>query len=126
MVTKWLIEDPAAADTYSFNINPSEGGSPGYQKNITEENTTAPNGKTLLWEGLDEPQTLEFEGTILEQVQYDAFVDWFQKRRQVRLTDDLGRVYWVYITSFQPKRERAFHYPWKHSYTMTCTILSWT
>jgi hypothetical protein len=126
MATRWLIEDPAGADTYSFSINPAEGGSPVYEKNITEESTAAPNGKTLLFEGLDSPQKLEFSGTILEEAQYNAFVSWFQKRRQVKLTDDLGRVYWVYITSFKPKRERAVHYPCKHSYDMTCTILSWT
>lgn len=124
-MARWLFYDPTIPATYAFEVNPNEGGSPTFDKNIAEENTVAPGGKTLLFEGSDPPQRLDFSGVILTQEQYDAFVEWWQKRRQIRITDDLGREYWVYFKTFTPKRERAIHSPWKHSYSVSTTILDW-
>lgn len=124
-VTRWTFYDAVANETYQFAVNPSEGGSPQNNKSISYQSTTAPNGKTIIFEGKDQPQTLEFSGTILTQAHYQTFLDWFQKRNQILVTDDLGRQMYIYITSFEPKRERAHSYPWKHSYSMKATILSW-
>lgn len=124
-MAKWAFYDGYSLQDYIFEINPSEGGSPQFTKNIAQQSTAAPDGKTLLFEGRDSPQTIEFSGTLLTEDQYNAFVTWYQKRRQIRITDDLGREFWVYITSFAPRRERAIHYPWKHSYTVSATILDW-
>lgn len=125
MSHRWLFYDPVEDETYTFEINPNDGGSPQFAKKITDQSTVAPGGKTLLFEGADEVQTLEFSGVILEQTQYDAFRLWWAKRRQIKVTDDLEREYWVYIKTFAPKRERAIHHPWKHSYSVTAVILDW-
>lgn len=124
-VTKWTFYDATGPTTYTFAVNPKDGGSPTRRKNIQYKNTSAPDGKTLIFEGRDEPGVLSFSGVILQQAELEAFETWFDKRRQIRITDDLGRQYWVYITSFEPKRERAIHYPYKHSYTIEATILDW-
>ncbi len=123
VVVKWELFD--GSNTYTFLINPNEGGSPARKKSITYKNTAAPDGKTLVFEGRDEPGTMSFSGILLEQSQYEAFEEWFDKRMQVRITDDLGRQYWIYIESFEPKRVRARSYPWKHSFSISATILDW-
>lgn len=125
MVVRWTFEDPVEGETYVFHINPREGGSPSYDKTITEQNTTAPDGKTLLFEGQDQVQTLEWSGAILEQAHYDAYITWWRKRRQIKLTDDLGREYWIYITSFKPSRKRSRERAWRHDFTFSAIILDW-
>lgn len=125
VVVKWVFEDPAESQEYIFHINPNAGGSPAYRKNITQQATVAPGGKTLLFEGADSPQEFSFSGVILEEAQYNAFVEWWQKRRQIKLTDDLDREYWIYITSFEPTRVRARSHPWKHTYNASALRLDW-
>lgn len=125
MVVKWRFDDPVTLDSHVFEINPNEGGSPDYTKNIQYRNTSAPNGKTILFEGRDNPPSLEFSGTLLTESQFNMFVEWWNKRYQVEVTDDLGRQFTIVIESFSPKRERAFHYPWKHSYTVRAIIVDW-
>lgn len=125
MVVRWTFEDPVAAETWTFNINPREGGSPSYAKTVGYQNTTAPGGRVLIYEGQDQVQTLEWSGAILEQEHYDKYVEWWRKRRQIKLTDDLGRQYWIYITSFKPARKRSRDRRWRHDYTVSATILDW-
>jgi len=124
-MAKWRFDDLTDSTSYVFEINPNEGGSPQYKKTIQTSNTAAPDGKTLIFEGRDEPQQLTFSGTILSQAQYDAMVTWFNKRHQIQITDDLSRQFMVYITGFEPKRVRAVHFPYKHTYTVTYTVLDW-
>jgi hypothetical protein len=122
-VVRWTFYDPTTLVTYTVPINPNDGGSPSYQKSIARQMTTAPDGKTLLFEGADQVQTLEFSGVLIEQAHYDAFVTWFNKRHQVKVTDDLQRTFWIYITGFAPKRQRAAKAPWKHQYSVSALIL---
>lgn len=124
-VVRWVFTDPTTSDEYEFDINPAEGGSPQFRKNIAYQNTSAPDGKVLMFEGRDATQELEITGTILEEDHYNALYEWWNKRHQVQVTDDLGREFMIYITAFEPKRERAIHYPWKHSFTMRYTELDW-
>jgi hypothetical protein len=125
MVVRWQFFDPVASETYVFALNPNEGGSPSYDKTITQQSTSAPDGKTLLFEGQDQVQTLEWSGAILEQAHHEKYVEWFQKRRQIRVTDDLGRVMWIYITSYKPTRLRTVEKPWRHNFDVSAIILNW-
>lgn len=123
MVVRWTFYDPTVPETYTFPINPNDGGTPGIAKNITTEVTAAPDGSAIIFEGRPSPQTVTFDGTILDQSHLENLITWFSKEHQVRLTDDLGRQYWVYLTSFTPKRVRAATRPWKHTYSAEATIL---
>lgn len=127
MVVRWVFTDPTIATphTYTFEINPTEGGSPAYKKNVAYKNTAAPNGKTLIYEGRDEPASFTFSGTLLTQAHFIAFQTWFLKRHAIYITDDLGRTFAVYITSFDPKRARSAQNPWKHTYTCEAISLDW-
>ncbi len=127
MVVRWEFFDPVLSSTYVFDVNPNDGGSPSYEKTITQESTSAPDGKPLIFEGQDQVNRLEWSGVILTQAHYDAYVTWWQKRRQIKLTDDYGRQFWIYLTSFKPTRRITGQrtYPWRHDFNVTAVILDW-
>ena len=124
-VVKWVFEDPVTLASTTFEINPNDGGSRSYEKNIGYSNTSAPDGKVIVFEGRDAPASIEFSGVLLTETQYDMFVEWWNKRYQVNVTDDLGREFSIIVEAFVPKRERARSHPWKHSYVCRATIVDW-
>lgn len=125
MVVRWTFTDAVAADSYTFAVNPNDGGSPTDAKSIQYQKSSAPSeeGKTLVFEGRDEPNTSSFSGVILAEAQYHAMRSWFRRRNPITMTDDLGRTFTIYITKFEAKRKRARSYPWKHEYTVEYIIL---
>lgn len=124
-VVKWRFEDPVLLETYIFEVNPNDGGSPQYAKNLIYTNTSAPDGAVIAFEGREKPKVLEWSGILLTEDQFNAYVEWYLKKYQIIVTDDLGREFSVIIESFAPKRQRAVHYPWKHSYSVKATIVDW-
>lgn len=124
-VQRWTFTDPVTSETYEFEINPSEGGSPSLEKNMTYTNTAAPEGRALAFEGRPNVQTSQFKGTILTEEHYNAMMYWFGVKNQINMTDDLGRTQSIYITKFDPQRVRAVQHPWKHSYTVSYFVLDW-
>jgi hypothetical protein len=124
-VVRWQFQDLTLLETYTFPVNPKDGFTPGVQKNITRSSTVAPDGLTLVWEGTDKPQDVKWSGVILTQAHLDAFTLWAQKRHQIEVTDDLGRVFIIYIESFVPTRAYKTNYPWRHTYEITATIVDW-
>lgn len=126
MAVKWEFYDPETDESYVFEVNPSGGGSPQYMKKMNYQTTSAVDGLAIAFEGRQEAQQSSFTGTVLSKDQYDAMVAWFNKRHAVQYTDDLNRTLSIYITSFEPQRQRALHYPWKHTYTVKYMVLSIT
>lgn len=124
-VVRWLFEDPNTLDAYTFAVNPSEGGSPSYQKTFSTSTTSAPDGNVVLFEGRDAPQRFQFSGVLFTQAEFNAFVTWWEKRYQITVTDDLGRTFSIVIESFSPTRKRARSHPWKHDYQVTAVVVNW-
>lgn len=122
-VVRWTFEDPVALATFTFPMNPNEGGSQNFKKNVQQQATCAPDGGVVLFEGRDVPATFEFSGTLLTQEHYEALQEWWDKRRQIKVTDDLGRETWIYIVEFDPKRVRSALYPWKHTFTVRAVVV---
>lgn len=122
----WRFEDPTEGTVEFMSINPNEGASPSFQKALTKETTTAPGAsrQVLLYEGADPPRDFAFSGVILTQEQYEFLYNAWDKRHPVQLTDDLGRVFVIYLESFNPKRVRSATYPWRHTYDASAVILS--
>ena len=125
MRVAWEFYDPVADETYRWEINPNEGGFPQRTKNISYQSTSGPSGQTIAFEGRQSPLTFQFSGTILTQNHFETLNSWYEKGNQIRLTDDLGRVFWIYIKTFQPQRQRSAHTPWKHTYTIEALLLDW-
>lgn len=121
----WVLSDPITSTTYELPINPDSGGTPARRKNFSYQNTAAPDGKVLMFEGREAPKTISVSGVILTEAHLDGLITWYNKRNAIELTDDLGRVYRVYITGLSPSRERRGTRPWFHTYSMEMTILDW-
>lgn len=121
----WRWEDLTEGTVLYMPINPNEGASPSYRKNLTKATTTAPGatGQKLIYEGADEVSDFAFSGAILTQEHYEFILNLWQKRHLLRLTDDLGRVFTVYIESFNPKRMLSKTYPWRHTYDATAVLV---
>jgi hypothetical protein len=124
-VVRWTFTDPVTSASYEFEINPKEGGTPTQEKTMAYANTAAPNGRVLAFEGRQKQQEGQFTGLVLSQDQYDAMHEWFDKRYQIYMTDDLNRTYTIYITRLEEKRIRSATKPWKHEYTVNYFIMDW-
>jgi hypothetical protein len=75
-VVRWTFEDLTVTTptTYEFEINPNQGGSPRYQKQIMTKSTCAPDGRVIIQEGRDLPNEMSFTGVILKEEMYDDLI----------------------------------------------------
>ena len=126
MMAKWEFFDHVTNVNVPLEINPSDVDMGGVQRTISETSASSPTGKRILFEGRRQPQKMVFTGVTFTKAQYEFFEDWANKNYQIRMTDDLGRQYWIYITRFAPTRRRAFNQPWLTDYTMEATVLDWS
>lgn len=124
-MSKWEFFDDVTNTTINLEINPSSVDMGGIQKQITEQGCSAPTGQRILFEGRQQPQVIKISGTVMTKAQYQVFENWANKNYQFRLTDDLNRVYWVYITNFSPTRRRNKEYEWLTNYSIEMTVLDW-
>lgn len=125
MVVKWQFHDPSMSETYVFEINPNDDGLPEYKKNFQVMSTSAPDGNVVVFEGRDEVRRGSFSGVTLSEEQHLKFIEWFEKRNQITVTDDLYRTFSIIIESYAPKRRFTRTRPWKHDYTMGYIIVDW-
>lgn len=125
MVVRWKFFDPILDQEFVFTFNPSEVSLPSYEKNITSRQTTASDGKAILFESQANVLEIGFNGVLFEESDYDWFLTWFNKKYQVKLTDDLGNEFWCYLTSFSSDRRRSFHHDWCMDYKAKAVIVDW-
>lgn len=121
---KWKLYDATTETDYEFLINPLSFNFNVNTKSI-EYQPTAHGKRQLAFEGRKQVQSLSFSGTILEKSEYDALMFFSEKRKQIRLTDDLGRVMWIYITRFSPQRQLHPGHPFYFDYSVEAIILDW-
>lgn len=120
----WILTDLTDSSSYSWEVNPKTADT-AYKKTLTDQASSAEDGRRITFEGRTEVQKIAFSGTVLRQGQYEAMLTWFSKRYQVQLTDDLGRDFMVYILNFNAERVRSNTYPWKHVFSGEFAILDW-
>lgn len=121
----WKFVDPLALTEYEFAINPKAGGYPDRRKKLTTIRTTAPGaeGAVLVFEGGDEVPEVSVSNVLLTEAQLDAFNEWYDKRHQVKVIDDLGRAWWIVISGVKAERERSVSHPFRHQYTLSWVVL---
>lgn len=126
MVVRWRIFDPTTGTEWVFPMNPKSGALPDRQKNLVKQAVAASDSKhVLLFEGSENPRVISWEGTILTEEFYRDMLDWFDKKNQVLLTDDLGQQFWVYLTKFSPKRVNRYNWDWAMTYEVECLVIDW-
>jgi hypothetical protein len=121
----WRWEDPVDGTVALMPINPNAGASPKYAKTLTKKTTTAPGNlaRALIFEGPDAVTQFDFSGAILTEAHYNFILNAWRKRHPVKLTDDLGRTFTIYIETFSPERKLSKTYPWRHTYQATAVIV---
>lgn len=104
-------------ESYDLPTNPSEASMPSMKRNVMTKPTCS--GRQVLIEGKPEVGQMQLSGVILTEEEFRAFEHWVAKRKQVRVTDDLGKKYWIYFKSFAPQRVKNDANEWHHTYTIT-------
>lgn len=121
MTVRWKFEDVYQTGpepyVWTFDINPSDGGSPTAAKSIVLSQNLGPNRGVILQEGKTGVPTLQFSGTILTQEHYETLESWYTKKVVLRLYDDLGRHFRGIFSAFAPQRVRRPFNPWYHTYS---------
>jgi len=117
----WTFFD--GTTTYQLPVNPDSASMPSHfaQRKITYQATCA--GAQVIYEGRREPHKVSFSGVILEEAQYNSFKTWVNKSKQIRITDDLGQKFWVYLKSFSPTRRKDSVYDWLMDYSAEGFVL---
>jgi hypothetical protein len=125
-VTKWVLADPTDSTSHTFELNPDP--TKGSMGEVTFEAAVGDNAITDLGPVLvltaDKELTAEFQLSVYDQAEYQTLEAWYEKGDILTLTDDLGRVSTIYLTTFSAKRERVASRPWKHTITCSYLILS--
>lgn len=118
--TAWRFFD--GTNEYLLPVNPDAAKMPSLARAIKKEKTAA--GTPFLVEGRQAVQAISFSGLTLSEDQYRAFRSWYKMSRQIRITDDLNQVYWIYIKEFAAKRRKSTNYPWLMEYTASGIVLN--
>lgn len=119
----WWLRDLSSDDEYEFLINPAEVRITSPQKPVTTQYTTY--GRPIDFTGLQKPSRLSVSGTLFTETHYRAMEEWFDKKKQIQVQDDLNRRFMVYIVSFNPRRRYNKKYPWMHDYDLEGVGISW-
>ena len=123
MVARWVFHDPYLPETWEVPINPREMSSPFAEKAVSLRQTTAVDGRALLFEGSAAVPDWTFTGVILDPGHYANLLKWSEKRNRIQITDHFGRMIVCYLTKFEPTPKRAVGRYWRHEYTMTALVL---
>lgn len=109
---RWQFYNPSTGQNIRFPLNPSEQSLPQREKTVEALTTTSPNGQPLIFEGREKPRTFPLTGVILTQEHYQFMVNWYDTKVACRITDELGNVFWLYLTKFNPKRKNRTNSAW--------------
>jgi len=115
----WVIEAPVEGVSYSFEINPLSGGA--FSRGRHYAKTSNLRGDPIVQQGHATPRTTQAEGIARSLNQKNALYYYRDFQRQLRLTDDLGRVTWVVITGLGFKPEPRRQAPHRAIFTLSLT-----
>lgn len=125
-VVRWKFTDVWSSGpqpyTYTWEINPNDGGALSIDKQLLLSQSTGPNRVNIIQEGRSSAPVLDFSGQILTQTHLEAMEIWFSKRILLRIDDDLGRQYFGVFNKFTPKRVRRASNFWYHTYDAEMTV----
>lgn len=121
MVVRWTLEDEFTNDTVTLIFNPAEADLPSIEKKVTFAESLA--GRAYAMEGAPSLGTMTFKGVTLSEAQNTQMVAIARHQRVVKLTDDLGNSWRVWVTKYTRSRVRAATRPWKMKYDMQVVVI---
>lgn len=126
MTTRWVLSDPATAETWTMPINPDSMTSPWQGKTLknASANRAGLHRPRTFMSTPSTPVTWEWSGVIRSKQHHDDLLYWAQKDYEVQVTDHLGRTWEVAMNQFIPEdRKPMANVPWRLRYTMKVFIL---
>lgn len=125
----WRLVDPTdtnpATREYIFRPNPRRMTSPFPERAITTRKSSAPGGRSMVWEGPLPDTEWSFTGSALDKAQYEALRKWvYDRPGHVYVYDHFGRRMDCVLKAFQPEppeRMKSGKY-WYHVYTIKATV----
>jgi hypothetical protein len=130
-VFRWQFYDPYDPNpdtaTYQFPRNPNAMTTPFPQRNLTLKQVTAIDGQVLLYEGQPTLAQWTFSGDIKDAAHYDLLRSWvYDRKHRIYVTDHFGRQLLVVLTKFDAVPKRGVGVYWRHTYTITGTVIDIT
>ncbi len=120
----WTLTDNSTGtpEVLSFDINPNQFDPPGRKANIAANQTTGPNGQTLLFQGKDGIKKATFAGAVNTESFYTSLDTWKDKWYPLVLTDDQGNSWNIIIEDWTWTRLRRTN-NWRYDYEATVIVL---
>lgn len=121
----WTLQDLSTSTpaTMSFEINPNTFSPPGTKAGITWMRTTAPNGQSLIWQGLNDVPEGKMSGAVNSSGFKASLDEWATKWYPLVLTDDLGNTFNILITAISWTRLNRHLFPHRYDYDITFVIV---
>lgn len=122
----WTLTDSSTGSpvVYTFPINPNAFDLPNRQATITEETSSAPNGSPIIFQGRDAVPKGSFSGVVRGAAMKSDIALWAGKWYPLVLTDDIGNVYTVIITSLRWNRLRRAIEPHRYDYSIEFMVVA--
>ncbi len=134
MTVKWTFTDEVEGTTSVFTLNPESASIDRGGLQSSQISTT--NGRRIIQKGRRNPDAMVINGTTFQEDEFVAFAQIASKMYQVKLTDDLGREFWVFITGYSPERQptrfgsyagaSGSRLDWRMRYSINMTMLDWS
>lgn len=116
----WSLTDNSSGSpvVYDFQVNPNTFKPPGRIPSIQQNQSSAPNGVTILFQGRDEAPAGQMGGFIHTEAQFNDINEWGNKQFPLILTDDQSTTWEILITGFNLTRLRRAINQWRYDYTI--------
>lgn len=132
-VHRWVLQDlaPGGLGSWVMPINPSSMSSPHVRKTVADQQTTAVNGRSHLFEGMA-PLDWEASGFCPDREFYNKLVQFAQLPRRFYVIDHRGRAWTVSIAELDMRpRQRVKDsagrsQDWLHDYSIKFVLYSQT
>lgn len=119
--TKWFWDD-ARGHTWEMESNPTAATRVVFPKNLTAERTTSGSGQHIVWQGIVPTIDWSFNGTLLDEAEYEQFEFFLALNRKFYITNQKGVTYIVTLKSFEPKPHKNQSNFWTFDYSCTAIV----
>ena len=122
-MSRWLLTDPVAVTTYTFEVNPNQMSSV-FADRQTMSGPSVVAGSIRLIRQVEQPKEFSFSGNYRSQAQYDQLLLWCQKGYAVELSDHFDRDWSVILLAFDvDEKKPSQRVEWKGTYRVRGLLL---
>lgn len=123
--TRWILYDPVAVETWTMPINPdSVSPIPARKRSLRFARGQRADQRVRTMATPAPIGEFTWAGVIRTEAHYNTLVAWAKKTNAIQVTDHRGKVYRVFINSFDPTdRPPTRRTSWRLRYTMKTSLL---